>query len=155
MIATGAPQSILNQLQVFTLEEAFFQLSNLQEDGQITHDNSSEELLPLCDKEQQTKSSIKFSLNHLKPLIWKNLLWMYKNLLIMFSILILPAITMGFFWLCFGHRPFGLDVAVVNHELCNNSQLSCAFLEDLSKRQINLVRRCEPSLNLLTPKCVF
>lgn len=98
--------------------------------------------------------------HHMKALIWKNFLSLFRNFGALAFILGLPVSQMIFFCIAIGHYPVGLPIAVVNYEvnstepLCpyNNtcpqnqqtyewhlSRFSCMYLHYLSKRQSNLI----------------
>lgn len=88
--------------------------------------------------------------NHMKALIWKNLLWMVRNIPVMLFIIALPVAQIILFCLSIGHDPVNLPVAVVNYEAnnsenceksltCNTTQLSCNYLGYLQRRALNLV----------------
>lgn len=83
------------------------------------------------------------NLQHMKALIWKNFLWMWRNFGIMAFIIGLPVIQIILFCLSIGKDPVGLTFAIVNNELknstdecipsigCNTTLLSCRFLNHL------------------------
>ncbi|KAK9885990.1 hypothetical protein WA026_014776 [Henosepilachna vigintioctopunctata] len=89
--------------------------------------------------------------NHMKALIWKNYLWMWRNIPVMAFIIGLPVLQTILFCLTVGHKPLGLNVAVVNNEIdfpdekceltpgCNSTRLSCNYLHFLQNRSINLL----------------
>lgn len=89
---------------------------------------------------------LKFS--HMKALIWKNFLWMWRNIPIMLFLIGLPVSQTVLFCLSIGHDPTGLPISVVNHELeevgekcefspgCNSTRLSCNYIEYLEKRSL-------------------
>lgn len=90
------------------------------------------------------------SLTHMRALIWKNFLWMWRNAPVMAFIIGLPVAQTVLFCLSIGHDPSGLPLAVVNHELeesevckwtpgCNSTRLSCNYLTYLEKRTLQLV----------------
>ncbi|KAG5679693.1 hypothetical protein PVAND_009246 [Polypedilum vanderplanki] len=89
--------------------------------------------------------------NHMKALIWKNFLWMWRNVGVMAFIIGLPVAQIILFCLAIGHDPTGLKIAVTNHELseaqlnqqhcpiyrgCNYTMLSCRYLEFLKNRSV-------------------
>ncbi|CAH0597662.1 unnamed protein product [Chrysodeixis includens] len=100
--------------------------------------------------------------HHMKALIWKNFLSLFRNFGALAFIVGLPVSQMIFFCLAIGHYPVGLPIAVVNYEvdsmnaLCdyektscpqdpntyewNLTRFSCQYLDFLSNRQSNLVR---------------
>lgn len=65
-------------------------------------------------------------LNHVKALIWKNFLWMYRNPSAMLFIIGLPILQIFNFHIAIGHDPFDLKLAVCNHELTNRTEVSTA-----------------------------
>ncbi|XP_033207957.1 ABC transporter G family member 23-like [Belonocnema kinseyi] len=85
---------------------------------------------------------------HMKALIWKNFLWMWRNVGIMLFIIGLPVLQIILFCVSIGKDPTGLTLAIVNNELidskepciptvgCNWTRLSCRFLEHLQKREV-------------------
>ncbi|KAL2720359.1 ABC transporter G family member 20-like isoform X2 [Vespula squamosa] len=99
----------------------------------------------------EEKGSFKFSMlnpQHMKALIWKNFLWMWRNVGMMAFIIGLPVIQIVLFCISIGKDPIGLKVAIVNNELknstdmcistigCDTSQLSCRFLDHLKNRSL-------------------
>ncbi|XP_026729160.1 ABC transporter G family member 20 [Trichoplusia ni] len=99
--------------------------------------------------------------HHMKALIWKNFLSLFRNFGALAFIVGLPVSQMIFFCLAIGHYPVGLPIAVVNYEvnstnpLCeynkdvcpqdpntyewNLTRFSCEYLDFLSTRQSNLI----------------
>ncbi|XP_035721767.1 ABC transporter G family member 20-like isoform X1 [Vespa mandarinia] len=99
----------------------------------------------------EEKSSFKFSMlnpQHMKALIWKNFLWMWRNVGMMAFIIGLPVIQIVLFCISIGKDPTGLKIAIINKELknstdmciptfgCDTSQLSCRFLDHLKNRSV-------------------
>ncbi|KAF5291190.1 hypothetical protein FQA39_LY14432 [Lamprigera yunnana] len=87
--------------------------------------------------------------NHMKALVWKNFLWMIRNIPIMLFITLLPVAQIVLFCASIGHNPVRLDVAIVNYESrkipnynstleCNSTTLSCNYLGYLEKKDLNL-----------------
>ncbi|XP_070154708.1 ABC transporter G family member 20 isoform X3 [Polyergus mexicanus] len=88
---------------------------------------------------------------HMKALIWKNFLWMWRNVGIMLFIIALPVAQIVLFCLAIGKNPVGLKIAIVNNELnssmqpcipstrCDWSLLSCRYLQYLQKKTIKLL----------------
>ncbi|XP_043476595.1 ABC transporter G family member 20-like [Leptopilina heterotoma] len=88
---------------------------------------------------------------HMKALIWKNFLWMWRNVGIMAFIIGLPVLQIILFCLSIGKDPVGLTLAIVNNELnnsmdrcipsvgCDNTRLSCRFLYHLEKRTVQFL----------------
>ncbi|CAG9815832.1 unnamed protein product [Phaedon cochleariae] len=83
-------------------------------------------------------------LTHMRALIWKNFLWMWRNIPIMMFIIGLPVAQIILFSLSVGHEPVGIHLSVVNKEIdypaehckqqlgCNSTRLSCNYLEYLA-----------------------
>ena len=87
--------------------------------------------------------------SHMHALIWKNFLWMWRNISVMLFILVLPICQIILFCMSIGHDPEYLPVSVVNYELehnetchvnnsCDSTRLSCNFLDYLEKRTLQL-----------------
>ncbi|GLV42003.1 oskyddad [Carabus blaptoides fortunei] len=88
------------------------------------------------------------SLMHLIPLIWKNFLWMWRNVPVMAFIVLLPVTQIVLFCYTIGHDPKGLALAVVNYEVntsimgcpqvfgCNTSYMSCRYLRFLEEKHM-------------------
>ncbi|KAG5319387.1 ABCGK protein, partial [Pseudoatta argentina] len=101
----------------------------------------------------EEKGSSKHTINpmHMKALIWKNFLWMWRNVGMMLFIIGLPVAQIILFCISIGKDPIGLKLAVVNHELNNSMQpcipgtgcdwslLSCRYLQYLQKKTIQLL----------------
>lgn len=90
--------------------------------------------------------------HHMRTLMWKNFLWMWRNVPVMLFIIGLPVVQTILFCLSIGHDPTGLKVSIVNEELdfprenicspvkgCNSSRLSCNYVEYLKKRTLEPV----------------
>lgn len=85
---------------------------------------------------------------HMKALVWKNFLWMWRNVGIMLFIIGLPVVQIILFCLSIGKDPVGLNIAIVNHELnnsmepcipsvgCDWNKVSCRFLNHLENRSL-------------------
>ncbi|KAK4878345.1 hypothetical protein RN001_010851 [Aquatica leii] len=91
---------------------------------------------------------IKLNPQRMKALIWKNFLWMVHNWTIMLTIMTLPIIQFSVFYVTVGHAPTHLNIGVVNYESngtecspisCNNTKLSCNFLEYLKEKHVNMI----------------
>lgn len=98
-----------------------------------------------------------FKPHHMKALIWKNFLWMWRNVGVMVFVIGLPCLQIILFCLSIGHDPTGLGVAVSNHELngtigiddpcpltegCNYTLMSCRYLNVLKRKNVVLVSQC-------------
>ncbi|XP_037027218.1 ABC transporter G family member 23 [Bradysia coprophila] len=91
-----------------------------------------------------------FKPHHLKALIWKNFLWMWRNVGVMLFIIGLPCLQIVLFCWAIGHDPTGLKLAIANYEQnsttdlqscpisdgCNYTMLSCRYLDILAKKKI-------------------
>lgn len=87
---------------------------------------------------------------HMKALIWKNFLWMWRNVGMMLFIIGLPVLQIVIFCFSIGKDPVGLGIAIVNNELnssmdqcipttgCDQRMLSCRYLKHLKKRKVEL-----------------
>ncbi|KAL4148776.1 hypothetical protein QTP88_002935 [Uroleucon formosanum] len=86
-----------------------------------------------------------FQTHHMRALIWKNFLWMWRNVAVMMFIVGLPVAQIVLFCLSVGKDPHGLHLAIVNHETnnrtcpptgsCELTQLSCQFLHQIELRR--------------------
>lgn len=88
---------------------------------------------------------------HMKALVWKNGLWMLRNIPILLFLIGLPMVQVILFCVAIGKDPVNLNIAVTNHELnttnescefikgCNASKLSCNYISYLKKKQLNMV----------------
>ncbi|XP_055693758.1 ABC transporter G family member 20-like [Lutzomyia longipalpis] len=83
-----------------------------------------------------------FQMHHMKALIWKNLLWMIRNVGVLLFIAVLPVVQVCLFCEAIGKAPIDLKIAVTNNELltpfdcpitagCNSSYLSCRYIDFL------------------------
>ncbi|XP_037813474.1 ABC transporter G family member 23 [Lucilia sericata] len=114
---------------------------------------------PPLPPEQEIQTSFLYNLHvmsshHLHALIWKNFLWMMRNVGIMLFIVGLPVVQIVLFCYAIGHDPTGLKIAVSNHEMteemimqqscpvrmgCNQTMLSCRYLDLLVKNKSMVV----------------
>ncbi|KAF5286473.1 hypothetical protein FQR65_LT12556 [Abscondita terminalis] len=144
IVAEESPQTLLNKLDCATLEEAFLKLSLMQSKKprpmMLGYANKVYGASP-----RPAKSG---HLHHVKAILWKNLLWMMRNLPLMASIVALPAVIITLFCVSFGHHPYDFNVAVVNYEAngsacealeCDSTKLSCHYLKSLEDRSFNLI----------------
>lgn len=89
----------------------------------------------------------------MKANVWKNFLWMWRNVGVMLFIIGLPVAQIILFCLAVGHDPVGLGLAVTNYELdsamidaqecptipgCNYTMLSCRYLKFLKDKQTEI-----------------
>lgn len=91
--------------------------------------------------------------NHMRALIWKNGLWMLRNIPILLFLIGLPMVQVILFCVAIGKDPINLNVAVANYELdkptdackfvpgCNTTRLSCNYISYLMKQQLNIVSK--------------
>nr|CAD7455720.1 unnamed protein product [Timema tahoe] len=73
---------------------------------------------------------MQLTLSRMKALIWKNFLWMWRNVGVMLFIFLLPVLQIILFCLSIGRDPLGLHLAVFNQEL-NDSSVPCDYFDDL------------------------
>ncbi|KAL0122981.1 hypothetical protein PUN28_007557 [Cardiocondyla obscurior] len=109
--------------------------------------------VPALPPEEKGDSSKYTTLNpsHMKTLIWKNFLWMWRNVGIMLFIIGLPVAQIVLFCISIGKDPIGLKLAIVNNELnnsmqpcvpgigCDQSLLSCRYLQQLQKKTLEFI----------------
>ncbi|CAG9834101.1 unnamed protein product [Diabrotica balteata] len=112
-----------------------------------TSDSNIPELPPDEEPEVSFKDYFKFiKLHHMRALMWKNFLWMWRNIPMMLFIIGLPIGQTILFCLTIGHDPMGIKVSVVNNEInfpeetchqrplnCNTTKISCNYLDEVAK----------------------
>lgn len=111
----------------------------------------NDENVPELPPEEKGTSRLKtVDPKHMKALVWKNFLWMWRNVGIMLFIIGLPVVQITLFCLSIGKDPRGLNIAIVNHELnnsmehcvpsvgCDWHRYSCRFLKHLEKKSLVL-----------------
>ncbi|KAK7868109.1 hypothetical protein R5R35_005552 [Gryllus longicercus] len=94
---------------------------------------------------RRTCACPEWSSYRLRALLWKNFLWISRNIPVMLFIFAQPVLQIMFFCLAIGQDPTGLSIAVVNHELnssylcsehihhqCQLEYLSCRYLHHLN-----------------------
>ncbi|XP_063989442.1 ABC transporter G family member 23 isoform X2 [Diachasmimorpha longicaudata] len=108
----------------------------------------NENLPELPPEEKGTSKFAPLDPQHMKALIWKNFLWMWRNVGVMLFIIGLPVMQTILFCLSIGKDPVGLRLAIVNHELnnsrqpcessigCDERMYSCRYLKHLSTREV-------------------
>ncbi|XP_020289827.1 ABC transporter G family member 23 isoform X2 [Pseudomyrmex gracilis] len=113
----------------------------------ITSDNIPE----LPPEEEGTSKLSMINSKHMQALIWKNSLWMWRNVGMMLFIIGLPVAQIIIFCISIGKDPVGLKLAIVNHELnnsmqpcvpptgCDWTQLSCRYLQHLQKKKVKFL----------------
>ncbi|KAJ4446324.1 hypothetical protein ANN_13019 [Periplaneta americana] len=88
--------------------------------------------------------------HRMKAAVWKDFLWMWRNVPIMMFITLLPVVQMILFCLTIGRDPKYLHMAYVNDEMnfttncmptngCEYNLLSCRYLESLRLHKIVMV----------------
>lgn len=88
--------------------------------------------------------------HHMKALVWKNTLWMWRNVPLMLFIMGMPVIQICLFCWTIGKDPIGLHIGVINHEVpfetycsyntsCAYERLSCRYLEHFKDKKQELV----------------
>ncbi|XP_073969170.1 ABC transporter G family member 23-like isoform X2 [Rhodnius prolixus] len=91
-----------------------------------------------------------YASNHMKALIWKNILWMWRSVGMIMFIFVMPIIEIVIFCLSIGRDPVGLHLAIVNNEhsfgtpcnfnsSCVYENLGCRYLDLLGKSKHTLV----------------
>ncbi|XP_044021035.1 ABC transporter G family member 20-like isoform X2 [Aphidius gifuensis] len=110
--------------------------------------DTTDNLPELPPEEKGTTNFKMLNPQHMKAIIWKNFLWMWRNVGIMLFIIGLPVVQIILFCLSIGKDPVGLNIAIVNHELnnsmetcvptigCDINMLSCRYLQHLKKRKV-------------------
>ncbi|XP_030761638.1 ABC transporter G family member 20 [Sitophilus oryzae] len=81
------------------------------------------------------------SFSHMRVMMWKNFLWMWRNIPIMAFIIGLPVGQTILFCITIGHDPKNVPLSIVNYEIdypmercqykygCNASHLSCNYFQ--------------------------
>ncbi|XP_011305876.1 ABC transporter G family member 23 [Fopius arisanus] len=110
----------------------------------VLNDNAPE----LPPEEEGKSNFAPLNPQHMKALIWKNFLWMWRNVGVMLFIIGLPVMQTILFCLSIGKDPVGLKMAIVNHELnnshqpcipstgCDERMYSCRYLKHLATRDV-------------------
>lgn len=90
--------------------------------------------LPLPPSEEQPRTLIDyvkvFRPHHMKALIWKNFLWMWRNVGVMAFIIGLPCLQIILFCWAIGHDPKGLKLAISDHELARHNFTDCPVIDN-------------------------
>ncbi|KAL1396672.1 hypothetical protein pipiens_010361 [Culex pipiens pipiens] len=165
-------QEVVEQIRVPAIANPALDLSSEEDHGEISGefgDNISmssrgpdsitpEIQAPPLPPEEDTKVPLmeyfKFvNPNIMRALLWKNIMWMLRNVGVMLFILGLPVGQIVLFCWAIGHDPVGLKVAVANYEQtqanfslmecpsfpgCNYTMLSCRYLENLKNKSIDV-----------------
>ncbi|TMW50905.1 hypothetical protein DOY81_004016 [Sarcophaga bullata] len=167
-------QEIVEQVTVPAISNPALDLSDEQSPAEISGEfgdnismssairdpiTSSTVPAPPLPPEQEIPTSFLYNLHvmsshHLHALIWKNFLWMMRNMGIMLFIVGLPVVQILLFCYAIGHDPTGLNIAVSNHEMtdemitqqncpvrlgCNQTMLSCRYIDMLVKNKSMVV----------------
>lgn len=66
----------------------------------------------------------------MKALIWKNFLWMWRNVGVMAFIIGLPCLQIILFCWAIGHDPKGLKLAISDHELALFNFTNCPIVDN-------------------------
>uniref|UniRef100_A0A1Y1KV25 ABC transporter domain-containing protein n=3 Tax=Photinus pyralis TaxID=7054 RepID=A0A1Y1KV25_PHOPY len=144
IISEEAPQQLLTKFRVNTLEEVFYRIIITKTEPSVT----KRLRFPQTARETTTSNGPALNKHVLKALVWKNFLWMWKNIITIVSIFVLPIASVFVFGSCIGRSPTGLTVAIVNRETevrtcdllaCHDKSLSCHFLRYLDRKALNLV----------------
>ncbi|KAB0791589.1 hypothetical protein PPYR_03389 [Photinus pyralis] len=138
LMAESAPAVLMKRHQAETLERVFLALSVEQ--------NQAKRTVGIAARADRPKATGRWPIErgHMKALVWKNALWLRKNLTVLAVVTLLPVVMVSVFCLAIGHSPFDLTVAVVNQEVgfrncnstlvCGSEEASCAFLGYLEER---------------------
>ncbi|KAL0122984.1 hypothetical protein PUN28_007557 [Cardiocondyla obscurior] len=159
-LAEESPSKLMEIHRLDTLEEVFLKLSKRQNLGLRRRSSILSSVtgippedVPALPPEEKGDSSKYTTLNpsHMKTLIWKNFLWMWRNVGIMLFIIGLPVAQIVLFCISIGKDPIGLKLAIVNNELnnsmqpcvpgigCDQSLLSCRYLQQLQKKTLEFI----------------
>lgn len=116
----------------------------------IVDDSNVLSALPPEEEDNSSKYTVLNPI-HMKVLLWKNFLWMWRNVGMMLFIIGLPVVQIILFCISIGKDPTGLKLAIVNNELNNSMQpcipgigcdwslLSCRYLQHLQKKTIQFL----------------
>ncbi|KAB0791591.1 hypothetical protein PPYR_03391 [Photinus pyralis] len=149
LIAEDTPKRLLREHEASSLEMVFLKLSVLQNQAQRRTSERVVEPLGSRFASKIDKAQRGWSLrgSHMRALIWKNAIWFRKNWRTFARALVLPVVMLSIYCAAIGHNPVEFPISVVNletgprncseHELrCDDPQLSCAFLNVLSRRKL-------------------
>nr|CAI5834721.1 unnamed protein product [Callosobruchus analis] len=100
------------------------------------------ELPPEDEPEVSWRDYLKIvKMHHMHALIWKNFLWMWRNIPMMMFVIGLPVGQAILFCMAIGKDPKDVRISVINNEInypseqcraildCNSTRLSCTYLE--------------------------
>ncbi|XP_069695762.1 ABC transporter G family member 23-like isoform X2 [Periplaneta americana] len=165
-LAEEPPPQLLRNHGCETLEEVFLKLSKLQNQGKRRRSSYMLEIMGPPTPEEAEMSDLppekgeKWSMmdyilclspHRMKAAVWKDFLWMWRNVPIMMFITLLPVVQMILFCLTIGRDPKYLHMAYVNDEMnfttncmptngCEYNLLSCRYLESLRLHKIVMER---------------
>lgn len=164
LIAEEAPQTLLNRLEVDSLQDAFIKLSLKQNlSGYFnTYRKQSIEYFLYKSNKIEHKSSSTLIMNRLKALVIKNILQMFRftNCFGFMCNLTLPMLCFGLFHYSVGRDPIGLKIGIVNDEInyndcfdeslittidlqnktCELNKISCRFINQFNDSIAEKVR---------------
>ncbi|XP_067007499.1 ABC transporter G family member 23 [Anabrus simplex] len=105
------------------------------------------------EEEPETKITDYFKIvapNRMKALLWKNFLWMWRNVGVMLFVFGLPILETALYCWSIGRDPAGLHIGIVNKEMndttqdcmdtmgCNLDLLSCRYIQHLRTQPIKI-----------------
>ncbi|CAH1401161.1 unnamed protein product [Nezara viridula] len=123
LLCEDTPENILIQQQVQTLEEAFLKLSQNKEKIEYASTNmnkNTKETPPLTLRNNEM-----FNWNRVKAQIMKNIIWMKRNTVIMFFLLLLPAMQSFIYSSSFGRQPIKLKFIILSDEISSSTSDLC------------------------------
>ncbi|XP_067007044.2 ABC transporter G family member 23 [Anabrus simplex] len=158
LLAEDSPDQLMHHYGCQNLEQVFLQLSRKQQEDDKGVLMKSSGCLKTCTssipplESSETSNSKRrvyvdtWSGYRVRALLWKNMLWISRNIPIILFIFAQPVLQIMFFCLAIGQDPTGLRVAVVNHEVngsyscpdpdytsgCKLEALSCRYLHYLN-----------------------
>ena len=150
LLAEESPTKLLTVCGTETLEDAFLKLSQSQQKGSYEFQIQNTEFIE--SKNEHKKRLPGAHREHMNALIWKNFLWMRRNVNIVIFLIWFPILNLVGFYYTIGQEPRSTPVAVVNHEFngdflscpvtnrCDYEYLSCHYLKLLQSRDVYLVR---------------
>ncbi|XKL64323.1 hypothetical protein PGB90_004409 [Kerria lacca] len=156
LLAEEAPIKLVEKYACHDLEETFLELSKEQENKlkhkeNISYPKSGQPVKARFEEDDSIYSKIKFS-----AIMYKNLLFMRREIAFIMFILVLPTVQAYIFNLVIGVKPKHIKVAVVNeettlsscyqspYESCfldenQNASFSCLFLDFLRKENYDFI----------------
>jgi ABC-type multidrug transport system ATPase subunit len=149
LLAEEHPSQLLATCGTETLEDAFLKLSQSQEKGSYEFQVQKSEYVPQPNRHRKRLPSTHW--HHMAALIWKNFLWMRRNLNTAMFLIWFPILNMVGFYYTIGQEPKNTPVSVVNYEFsdnfvncptsfgCEYVNLSCHYLRHLQDFDVRLV----------------